>query len=85
MEGFVVAIQDKVIGNRNYQNHILPHNVDDKCRLCGNLNETIKHIIDGCRELAQREYTRRRNDVCGIIYQQIALNPGVLQDWKPYY
>ena len=30
-EGFVVAIQDKVIGTRYYQKHILRHNVD-KCR-----------------------------------------------------
>ena len=29
--------------------------------------------------------TRRHNDVCGIIHQQIALNLGLLQDWKPYY
>ena len=66
-EGFVVAIQDKVIGTRNYQKHILRHNVDDKWRLCGNPNETIEHIIDRCRMLAQRDYTRMHNYVCRII------------------
>ena len=80
-----MAIQQKVIGTRNYQKDILRHDVDDKCRLCENPNEAIEHIIDDCRIMAQREYTRRHNDVCGIIQQQIALNLGLLQDWKPYY
>ena len=83
-EGFVVAIHDKVIGTREYKKHILWQNVDDKCRLCGNPNETIEHIIDGCRMLAQREYTRRHNDVCGIIHQEIALNLRLRQDWEPH-
>ena len=69
----------------NYQKHILRYNVHEKCRLCGNPNETIEHIIDGCKMLAQREYTRRHNDVCGIIHKQIALNLGLLQDEKSYY
>ena len=84
-EGFVVAIQDKVIWTRNYQKHILRQNVDDKCRLRKYSNETIEYIIDGCRMLAQREYTRRQNHVCGIIHQQIALHLELLQDWKSYY
>ena len=50
-----------------------------------NPNGTIEHIIDSCRMLAQREYTRRHNDVCGIIHQQITLNLGLPEDWKPYY
>ena len=54
-EGCVVAIQDKVIGNRNYQKHILRYNIGDKCRLCGNPNDAIENIIDDCRILAQRE------------------------------
>ena len=38
---FIVAIQDKVIGSKNYQKYILRHNIDDKYRLCENPNETI--------------------------------------------
>ena len=39
-KGFVVIIQDKVIGTRN-NNIDVNNNVDVKCRLCGNPNETI--------------------------------------------
>ena len=68
-----------------HQKHMFRHNVDEKFRLWENPNETIEHITNGCRMLAQREYTRRHNDVCGIIHRQIALDLGLLQDWKPYY
>ena len=61
-EGFFVAIQDKVIGNRNYQKHILHYNIENKCRSFWNPNETIEQITNGCRMLAQRECTRRHND-----------------------
>ena len=53
---FLVDIQYNVIGISNYQKNIVCHNVDER-RLCGNPNETIKHTIDGCRMLAQREDT----------------------------
>lgn len=50
-EGFVVAIQNKVISTIIYQKHIHHVLVEDRCRLCGDPNESIEHIIDVCIKL----------------------------------
>ena len=39
---------------------------NSKCRLCGNRDETINHIISECSKLAQKEY-KTRNDWVGKV------------------
>jgi hypothetical protein len=53
-EGFIFAIQDRVINNtRNYKKHICSlQSIIDKCRICGTEGETIEHIISSCTVLA---------------------------------
>ncbi|XP_033231999.1 uncharacterized protein LOC117182982 [Belonocnema kinseyi] len=63
MEEFITAIHDKVVSTRNYRKHVLNQDVVDRCRLCGDTNESIKHITDGCRIMSQREYTSNPNMV----------------------
>jgi hypothetical protein len=52
-EGFIFAIQDRVINTRNYKKHICGlQSIIDKCRICGTEGETIEHIISsGALEL----------------------------------
>ena len=33
------------------------------CRLCRDATETVRHIVSGCKKLAQREYRRHHNKV----------------------
>jgi hypothetical protein len=43
-EGFIFAIQDRVINTRNYKKHICGlQSIIDKCRICGTEGETIEH------------------------------------------
>ena len=37
---------------------------ESKCRLCGKLDETVRHIVCECPMLTQREY-KRRHDLVG--------------------
>jgi hypothetical protein len=56
-EGFIFAIQDRVINTRNYKKYICGlQSIIDKCRICGTEGETIEHIISSCTVLAQSEY-----------------------------
>jgi hypothetical protein len=58
-EGFIFAIQDRVINTRNYKKHICGlKSIIDKCRICGTEVETIEHIISSCTVLAQSEYKK---------------------------
>ena len=41
---------------------------NSKCRLCGNRDEMINHIINECRKLAQKEYKTRNKWVGKVIH-----------------
>ena len=63
--------------NNNNNNNIRTNHIkaridktqqNSKCRLCGDIDETINHIIRECSKLAQKEYKARRDWVGKLIY-----------------
>ena len=34
---------------------------NEKCRLCGDFNETLEHLVAGCKTMANSEYLLRHN------------------------
>ena len=42
-----------------------------KCRLCGDRDETINHIISGCSKLAQKEYKAKHDRVGKVIHWEM--------------
>ena len=58
--------------NNNNNNHIKARidktQQNSKCRLCGDRDETINHIISECSKLAQKEYKIRHDWVGKVIH-----------------
>ena len=46
-EGFIIAAQDQAIKTNYYRSNILNDGTDPICRICGQLQETIDHIVAG--------------------------------------
>ena len=44
---------------------------NSKCRLCGDRDETINHIISECSILAQKEYKARHDWVGKVIHWEM--------------
>ena len=42
-----------------------------KCRLCGDGDETINHMISECSKLAQKEYKTRQDRVGKVIHWEM--------------
>lgn len=84
-EGFMVAIQDRVIATKNYRHYILHENVEDRCRKCNSVGETIEHIVSGCSALADSAYLGRHNEVAKIVHQQLALKHNLVNQFVAYY
>ena len=85
-EGFMIAIQDKIIMTKNYRKHIIKDNtVEDKCRKCHLRGETIEHIVSGCPLLAQTDYLHRHNQVANIVHQKLALKYKLIDKHTAYY
>ena len=47
-DGLLVAAQDQPINTRNYQNVICGQQVESKCRMSSQHEETGDHIVSGC-------------------------------------
>lgn len=84
-EGFMVAIQDRVIATKNYRHYILHEDVEDRCRKCNSVGETIEHVVAGCSVLAGSAYLDRHNEVAKIVHQQLALKHNLVDRFVPYY
>ena len=59
-EGFIIAAQDR--------SKILKDGTDPACRICGQFQETIDHVVAGCPELAKTEYLRRHNRAATYLH-----------------
>ena len=44
---------------------------NSKCRLCGDRDETINHIISECSKLEQKEYKTKHNWVSKVIHWEM--------------
>ena len=61
-EGSIVAGQDQAQCTRNLRNMVYGENVQSICRVCGDADETVSHIISECSKLAQKEYKQVKHD-----------------------
>lgn len=85
-EGFMIAIQDQVVGTRNYRKYILKDNaVEDICRQCHKSEETIQHITSGCTAITNTEYKQRHDQVAKILHQKLAIKYKLKTQKEKYY
>ena len=54
-ESFRITAQDNAIKTSHVKTNIGKTQQDIKCRLCGDWDETIYHMINECSKLAQKE------------------------------
>jgi hypothetical protein len=60
-------------------------NIDELCRRCGKVSETIQHITAACEQLAPTEYVKRHDGVTKAILQKLAEAAELIADKSPYY
>ena len=54
-EGLQLAAQDKAINTRNYQKEICSLQLESKCRMHLQHEETVDHIVSGCEVVFSQE------------------------------
>jgi hypothetical protein len=59
----VVAAEDQTVNTNDFKNKILKKEIDNKCRLCQQHEETVDRLTSGCPILAKNEYLMRHNRV----------------------
>ena len=63
-----MAAQDQAINTRNYQKVICGQQIESKCRMCSQQEETVDHIVSGCEVLAKTEYISRHNNAAAYLH-----------------
>ena len=71
MESLLIAAQDNAIKTNHIKPRIDKTQQNSKCRICGDRDETIIHIISKWRKLAQKEYEARHDWVGKVIHWEM--------------
>ena len=70
-ESLIIAAQDNAIRTNYVKAKIDRTQQNSKCRMCGERDETVNHIISECSKLAQREYKTRHDWVGKVIHWEL--------------
>ena len=70
-ESLLMAAQNSSIRTNHIKAMIEKTQQNCKCRLCGDRDETMNHIISECSKLAQNEYKARHNWVDKVIHWEM--------------
>ena len=67
-EGLLVAAQDQALRTNWIKNQIDKDGTQPSCRLCFHRDETIDHVLSGCKKLAQHDYKARHDKVAAALH-----------------
>ena len=70
-EFLLIAAQNNAIRTNHIKSRIDKTQQNSKCRLCGDRDETINHIISECSKLAQKEYKARHDWLVKMIHWEM--------------
>ena len=70
-EGLIMAAQDQALRTNSIKYRIDMQTISVACRMCGEREESISHILAECKMLAQNQHRLWRHDnVAQIIHWQ---------------
>ena len=83
-ESLILAAQEQAIRTNVIKAKIDNTQEQSKCRMCGEKDETVNHLISECSKMAQREY-KRRHDWVGrrVHWDQWRRGRGPGGPWPP--
>ena len=73
-ESLLITAQDSALRINHIKARKDKTQQNSKCRLCGDRDETIKHILSECSKLTQREYKARHDWVGKVIHWKMCKN-----------
>jgi uncharacterized protein (UPF0371 family) len=76
-ESVIMASQDQAISTNYFKKTILKQDIESRCRLCKQYEETIDHLISGCPTLTKNEYIIRHDKVRTHLHYSICKKLGI--------
>ena len=76
-ESLLCAAQEQTLATKYMTSKIWGNGNDIKCRLCKEQNETVHHIVSGCKMLTGTKYVYRHNQIAKYVHWCILKEQGV--------
>lgn len=76
-ESLLCAAQEQALATRYMRSKIWGTGSCTKCRLCKEQDETVHHIVSGCKMLTGTQYTYRHNQVAKYVHWVVLKDRGV--------
>ena len=77
-EGFIMAAQEQALRTKGVKASIdKVEGEDGMCRLCGKFQESVRHIVSSCGELAKKQYTIRHDKMGSRIHWELCKKYGI--------
>ena len=76
IESLIMVAQEQAIRANAIKAKIDKSQAESKCRLCGKVDETVRHTVCECPMLGQREYKRRHDSVGRKIHWEVCRKIG---------
>ena len=77
-EGLIFAAQEQALRTNWIRKNIDGQEVSEKCRMCGERDESINHLIAKCKKLAQKEYKQRHDNIARIVHVELCEKFGLV-------
>ena len=71
-KSLIVAAQNQSIRTNLVKAKINKSQKDTLCRMCKKADESIDLVVSGCNKLAQKEYTRRHDNLDKMLHWKLA-------------
>ena len=76
-EGLIFAAQEQALRTNWIRKNIDGQEVSEKCRMCGERDESITHLIAECKNLAQKDYKQIHN-IARIVHLELCQKFGLV-------
>ena len=73
----ITAAQDQALRTNAIKAKVEKQNLSPLCRMCGEKDESMRHLVGECSKLAQAEYKHWHYNVARMIHWNIAHSYGL--------
>jgi hypothetical protein len=82
-ESTIMAAQEQANSTNYFKKNILKQEIESRCQLCKEHEESIDHLTSGCPNPANNEYIIRHNKVCTHLHHSLCKRSGIetTEDW----
>ena len=80
----IFSAQEKALGTNWIRKNNDGQKVSEKCRMCGERDESITHVIAKFKNLAQKAYKQRHGNTVKIVHLELYQKFGLVGEVKWY-